>query len=95
MLLGYSVPNNQGVTAVSDLVNLAAQAEAVGYNSVWVSEHLFHSTYVARRLGDKPYHDPLTVLTAIACRTRRVRLGTSVLSLAPSGAAGQGAGEPG
>ena len=81
MKLGYSIPNNQGVALVSDLVDLAVEAEALGFNSVWVSEHLFHSTYVAKRLGDRPYHDPLTVLTAVACYTERVRLGTSVLVL--------------
>ncbi|MDP6876853.1 MAG: TIGR03619 family F420-dependent LLM class oxidoreductase, partial [Alphaproteobacteria bacterium] len=48
---------------------------------VWVREHLFHSTYVAERLGGRPYHDALTVLTAIACATEKVRLGTSVLVL--------------
>ncbi len=81
MKLGYSIPNNQGVEQVADLVELAVEAEALGYHSVWVSEHLFHSTYVAKRLGDRPYHDPLTVLTAAACSTQSVRLGTSVLVL--------------
>ncbi len=81
MKLGFSLPNNQGVAQVTDLVTLAQDAEARGYHSVWVSEHLFHSTYVAKRLGSKPYHDPLTVLTAAACATSTVRLGTSVLVL--------------
>lgn len=81
MKLGYIIPNNQGVEDVQTLVDLAVAAEGAGYNSVWVSEHLFHSTYVAKRLGDKPYHDPLTVLTATACATSTVRLGTSVLVL--------------
>jgi probable F420-dependent oxidoreductase len=79
MKLGYSIPNNQGVAAVADLVAMAVHAENLGYHSVWVSEHLFHSTYVAKRLGDRPYHDPLTVLAAIAGQTEVVRLGTSVL----------------
>ncbi|MDA1075562.1 MAG: TIGR03619 family F420-dependent LLM class oxidoreductase [Proteobacteria bacterium] len=81
MKFGFSVPNNQGVTRVADLVAMACQAEQLGFNSVWVSEHLFHATYVARRLGDRPYHEALTVLTAIACSTDKVRLGTSVLVL--------------
>ena len=81
MQLGYSIPNNQGVDDPHDLVALAQYAEQLGYHSVWVSEHLFHAEYVARRLGDKPYHDPLTVLTAVACATEQVRLGTSVLVL--------------
>lgn len=81
MRLGFSIPNNQGVERVSDLVRLAVEAEELGYASVWVSEHLWHAGYVARRLGEKPYHEPLTVLTAIAAATRQVRLGTSVLVL--------------
>ena len=36
---------------------------------------------MAERLGNKPYHDALTILTAIACATKTVRLGTSVLVL--------------
>ena len=81
MKIGYSIPNNQGVEDPNDLVALAVKAEQFGFDSVWVAEHLFHSSYVAERLGDKPYHEALTVLTAIACATKTVRLGTSVLVL--------------
>ena len=81
MKVGFGIPNNQGVEDPNDLVALAVAAEKLGFDSVWVREHLFHSTYVAERLGDKPYHDALTVLTAIACATKTVRLGTSVLVL--------------
>lgn len=81
MKVGFGIPNNHGVEDPNDLVALAVTAERLGYASVWVREHLYHSTYVAERLGDRPYHDALTVLTAIACSTRRVRLGTSVLVL--------------
>ena len=81
MKAGFGIPNNQGVEDPNDLVALAVTAERLGFASVWVREHLFHSTYVAERLGDKPYHDALTVLTAIACATKTVRLGTSVLVL--------------
>lgn len=81
MKVGYGIPNNQGVEDPNDLVALAVEAERSGFASVWVREHLFHSSYVAERLGDRPYHDALTVLTAIAGATRTVRLGTSVLVL--------------
>ena len=81
MKLGYSIPSNRGVTDIGALVGLAQKAEALGCHSVWVSEHLFHSAYVAERLGDLPYWDPLTMLTAAACATSKVRLGTSVLVL--------------
>ncbi|MCA8927924.1 MAG: LLM class F420-dependent oxidoreductase [Alphaproteobacteria bacterium] len=81
MQIGYSIPSNRGVADPVALLALAKTAEALGCHSVWVSEHLFHSAYVAERLGDRPYWDPLTMLTAAACATSRVRLGTSVLVL--------------
>ena len=81
MELGFSIPNNQGVEKVSDLVSLACEAEQLGFHSVWVSEHLFNTAYVAKRLGNRPYHEALTVLTAIAGATSAIKLGTSVLVL--------------
>lgn len=81
MRFGYSIPNNQGVEDPNDLVALAVTAEQRGFDSVWVAEHLFHSSYVAKRLSDRPYHEALTILTAVACATNTVRLGTSVLVL--------------
>ncbi len=81
MKLGYAIPNNQGLKKVSDLVDLASEAERLSYHSVWVSEHLFNTAYVAKRLGNRPYHEALTVLTAVAAATTTVQLGTSVLVL--------------
>ncbi len=81
MRFGISLPNNLGVIHVKDLVELAVEAEAMGFTSLWTSEHLFHAGHVAERLGSAPYHEALTVLTAAATRTRSARLGTSVLVL--------------
>ncbi len=81
MKIGYSIPGNQGVEDAGALIRLAALAEELGCSSVWTSEHLFHSSYIADRLGDLPYYEPLTVLTAAAGVTSKVRLGTSVLVL--------------
>jgi len=58
------------------LVEHAVKAEALGYSSVWVWDHMF--------LGSKnvfPVHDSLTTLTAVAAKTKRVRLGTGILIL--------------
>ena len=54
MKLGFSLPNNQGIAHVNDLVTLAIEAESLGYHSVWVSEHLFHATYVGTVLAMRP-----------------------------------------
>ena len=81
MQCGISLPNNYGVEDVQALLQLAPAAERLGYDSVWVSEHLLHTSYVRQRLGTKPYYEPLTILSAVAAMTQTIRLGTSVLVL--------------
>jgi len=59
-----------------ELVEHATKAEALGFFSVWVWDHIL--------LGAKnvfPVHDSLTTLTAVAATTKHVRLGTGILVL--------------
>jgi len=79
MRFGVTLTNNWGVDDVAGLVALGPRLESLGYDSVWVNHHVLNIGYVHDRLGDKPYHDALTVLTWVAARTERIRLGTSVL----------------
>jgi probable F420-dependent oxidoreductase len=62
------------------LVDVTRRAEALGFDSVWVSDHFFLSL---ERYGgrDEAYGSPeaLTTLAALATVTERVRLGTLVL----------------
>jgi probable F420-dependent oxidoreductase len=58
------------------LITYARRAEELGFDSVWVWDHIF--------LGvDPPFPiiDSLTLLTAVAARTSRIALGTGVLVL--------------
>src|SRR5437016_13992897 len=58
------------------LIAYAVAAEALGYDSAWVWDHIF--------LGvDPPFPvlDSLTLLSAVAARTTKIRLGTGVLVL--------------
>jgi alkanesulfonate monooxygenase len=58
------------------LVDHANKAEELGYFSIWVWDHIL--------LGSKsvfPVYDSLTMLTAVAATTKRVRLGTGILVL--------------
>ena len=81
MNIGFSLSNNQGLANVQDVVSVAARAEELGYDSVWASDHVFNVSYVYERLGDRPYYDPMTILTFAAAQTQRIILGTSVLVL--------------
>jgi probable F420-dependent oxidoreductase len=81
MRIGFSLLNNWGIEDVSALVGLASRAEELGFDSVWVHDHVFNVGHVLDRIGGKPYYEPLTLLSFVAARTQRVRLGTSVLVL--------------
>jgi len=81
MKIGFSLLNNWGIDDVHALVDLAVRAEELGLDSVWVHDHVFNVGHVADRIGGRPYHEPLTVLSFVAARTTRIRLGTSVLVL--------------
>ncbi|MDA0769254.1 MAG: hypothetical protein BZY79_03440 [SAR202 cluster bacterium Casp-Chloro-G4] len=54
---------------IETVLSMAEQVEKAGLDSVWVGDSL----------TAKPRLEPLTTLAAIASRTKRVRLGTSVL----------------
>src|SRR5262245_65117884 len=82
MRIGFSLLNNWGIADVQALVDLASQADDLSFDSVWVHDHVFNVGHVLDRIGGKPYYEPLTLLSFVAARTRRVRLGTSVLVLA-------------
>src|SRR2546423_2203358 len=81
MKIGFSLLNNWGIEDVQALVGLAERAEALGFDSVWTHDHVFNVGHVFDRIGSRPYYEPLTLLSFVAARTRRVRLGTSVLVL--------------
>jgi probable F420-dependent oxidoreductase len=55
-------------------------AERLGYHSVWGNDHLHTQNYVRDEWQTAPnYYEPLISLAALAARTTRIRLGTSVI----------------
>jgi probable F420-dependent oxidoreductase len=73
-----------------DLVDVARRAEVLGYDSVWLHDHLFmpaaiRSRYPYNEAGVAGFayrqdiHDPMALMAAIAVATERVEIGTSVL----------------
>jgi probable F420-dependent oxidoreductase len=78
---GFSFPTGQ--ISYPDAAGWARRAEALGFDSVWVSDHFFYSF---ARYGSDPSPiaslEPLATLAGIAAVTDRVRLGTLVLCAA-------------
>lgn len=81
MKFGFVIPQNWGLSDPQEVVRFGVRAEELGYDSVWVNHHILNVGYIYDRLEDRPYYDALTVLTWVAARTERVRLGTTVLVL--------------
>ncbi|HJN87492.1 MAG: LLM class F420-dependent oxidoreductase [Dehalococcoidia bacterium] len=81
MKFGVSVPNNWGVEDPHQVLALGPMVEGLGFDSLWVMDHLFNNGYIGRRLADKPYYHPLCTLSYLAATTKKVLLGTSVLVL--------------
>lgn len=70
---GLLLPTREAVMSgrpeTAPLLTLAERAEAAGFDAVWIGDSL----------TARPRHEPLTLLAAVAARTRRVGLGTAVL----------------
>src|SRR5581483_9979494 len=61
--------------SVADIAREAAHAEALGYDSVWVMDHVFIQRGERRVMA----HEPLVCLAAVAAATRTVTIGSLVL----------------
>ena len=79
--IGVTIPNNWGVDDPQQVLALGPEAEQMGYDSIWVMDHLFNTGYIRERLEDRPYYHPMAMLSYMSATTSRVTLATSVLVL--------------
>jgi probable F420-dependent oxidoreductase len=90
--IGCSLPTSGPAADPSALGALAQAAEALGFDSIWLSDHVvvperIDSSYPYSADGrfptapTQPYLEPLAALCYLAGLTSRVRLGTHVLVL--------------
>ena len=78
-IVGIAMQNFTAAPEMPDakaLIDYGVRVEQLGYESIWVWDHIL--------LGVDPYFpilDSLSVLTAVAAHTERIRLGTGILVL--------------
>ncbi|MFI5834136.1 LLM class flavin-dependent oxidoreductase [Micromonospora sp. NPDC051300] len=73
---GLEISCGGAAVTVADLVALGELAERAGWDGVFLEDYLVHHAG-----DDPPTWDPWLVLAAVAGRTERVRLGTTVTAL--------------
>lgn len=64
----------------TEIADLARRAEDGGLDSIWLSDHFFYRAADAPVASETGYHEPWTLLSALAVATSRVELGTLVLA---------------
>ena len=80
MRFGLSLPHFRQVASPEVIRQVAQRAEHLGYDGIWVSDHIVIPDSAVDRFGSM-FYEPLTVLGFAAACTSRVRLGTTVLIL--------------
>ena len=78
MRFGIWLPNCRHLATPETIRGAAVRAEALGYDSVWVSDHVVVPRANVANFGTTIF-DPLITLGVVAGATSRVRLGTTVL----------------
>ena len=82
MKIGVLLPQaaSDGAESWPEIAGLARQAEDGGVDSLWLIDHFFYREDGAAVGSETGFHEPWTLLSALAAVTGRVELGTLVLS---------------
>src|SRR5919204_526484 len=78
MKFGVWIPNCRHLATADVIRSAAVRAEQLGYDSVWVSDHVVVPHANVLNFGETIF-DPLVTLAVVAGATSRVELGTTVL----------------
>ena len=79
MKFGVAVPNYGKYAAKTEIVKMAQIAEELGFDSIWVSDHVIIPE--THKGFGYVFYDPFITLSYIAAQTRKIKLGTSVIVL--------------
>jgi alkanesulfonate monooxygenase SsuD/methylene tetrahydromethanopterin reductase-like flavin-dependent oxidoreductase (luciferase family) len=80
MKFGINLPHFATFPSKAAILAVAKRAEELGYDSIWVTDHIGVPEPHIARFG-AVFYEPLAVLAYVAAHTSKIRLGTSVLIL--------------
>lgn len=76
---GLLLPHFGEHATTENLLEGSRRAEALGFDSVWVRDHLLFEPHGEMEKPDRSFFDALTTLTAVGAVTSRIGLGTGSL----------------
>jgi probable F420-dependent oxidoreductase len=79
MILGVNLPNYSSLGNREAMIAIAERAEALGYASLWTSDHILVPKNLPEPFGN--LLETFTILSYLAARTEHIRLGTGILVL--------------
>lgn len=79
MKFGLLLPHFGEHANKHNIIEGAKAAEQIGFDSVWVRDHLVFEPHGEMEKPNREFYDALTVLTAIGAVTERIQLGTGSL----------------
>ena len=79
MKFGLLLPHFGEHASRNNLLEGSNRAEELGFDSVWVRDHLIFEPHGEMEKPDRTFYDALTTLTAIGAITERIELGTGSL----------------
>lgn len=79
MKFGLLLPHFGEHASKDNLLRGSQRAEELGFDSVWVRDHLVFEPHGEMEKPDRSFYDALTTLTAIGAVTNKIELGTGSL----------------
>lgn len=79
MKFGLLLPHFGEHASRANVIDGAIRAEQMGFDSVWVRDHLVFEPHGEMEKPNRTFYDALTTLTAIGAVTERLELGTGSL----------------
>ena len=83
---GIGLPHYGRHASPEAIMRVATEAERLGFDSLWVQDRLLRPTNPKDQYGGGPWpeshatvYDPIDALTYAAAKTKRIKLGTSVI----------------